>query len=82
MKVDEMVSSSGKTDNEEDPVWVRREKLRKLQEEQGVDLPFPFYLAGSGIVAIAAVGSSSKTNKLSESEDNSAIKHVYRCYLV
>lgn len=44
--------------NEEDePIWVRREKERELQKKEGKDLPFAVYLLSSAIVAIAAVGS-------------------------
>lgn len=42
---------------EEEPIWVRRERERELQEKEGKDLPFGVYLIGSALVAIAAVGS-------------------------
>ena len=41
---------------EELPPWIRSERERKLQSEEGSDLPFPVYLIGSALVAIAAVG--------------------------
>ena len=37
------------------PPWIRNERERKLQAEEGSDLPFPVYLIGSALVAIAAV---------------------------
>ena len=37
------------------PPWIRNERERKLQAEEGSDLPFPVYLIGSSLVAIAAV---------------------------
>ncbi len=40
---------------EELPPWIRSERERKLQSEEGSDLPFPVYLIGSALVAIAAV---------------------------
>ena len=44
------------------PSWIRAERERKLQAEEGSDLPFPVYLIGSALVAIAAVrGSPSMT---------------------
>jgi len=45
------------TTKEELPPWIRSERERKLQSEEGSDLPFPVYLIGSALVAIAAVGS-------------------------
>ena len=44
------------TKKEELPPWIRSERERKLQSEEGSDLPFPVYLIGSALVAIAAVG--------------------------
>jgi hypothetical protein len=38
------------------PPWIRGERERKLAETEGSDLPFPVYLLGSALVAIAAVG--------------------------
>lgn len=50
-------------DNEdEDPVWVRREKMKKLQKEEAADLPFFVYLLLSGVVAIAAVSGVNTQN--------------------
>ena len=46
---------------EELPPWIRSERERKLQTEEGSDLPFPVYLIGSALVAIAAVGPSPAT---------------------
>jgi hypothetical protein len=43
------------TKEEEVPSWIRSERERKLQAEEGSDLPFPVYLIGSALVAIAAV---------------------------
>lgn len=40
---------------EEDPIWVRREKMRDIQGKEGWDLPFPVYLLGAGVAAIGAV---------------------------
>jgi hypothetical protein len=40
--------------NEELP-WERKERIKKLEDEEGKDLPFPVYLLGSAIIAIAAV---------------------------
>ena len=49
--------SASQVDDEE-PIWVRRERERELmKKEGGGDLPFAVYLLGSAIVAIAAVGS-------------------------
>ncbi|KAK9819746.1 hypothetical protein WJX72_001856 [[Myrmecia] bisecta] len=44
-------------EQEEEPVWVRRERERELRAQGGVELPFGVYLLASAIVAIAAVGS-------------------------
>lgn len=43
--------------NEELP-WERKERMQNLVDQEGKDLPFPVYLLGSAIVAIAAVGFS------------------------
>lgn len=46
------------TQQEEEPVWVRRERERELMAKEGPkDLPFGVYLLFSAIVAIAAIGS-------------------------
>jgi hypothetical protein len=50
-------SSNTTQQKEEEPIWVRRERERELQKQQGSDLPFGVYLLASAIVAIAAVGS-------------------------
>ncbi|KAK9902255.1 hypothetical protein WJX75_009757 [Coccomyxa subellipsoidea] len=51
-------SGSEATKEEESlPPWIRGERERKLAETEGSDLPFPVYLLGSALVAIAAVGS-------------------------
>ncbi|KAL4432428.1 hypothetical protein ABPG77_001727 [Micractinium sp. CCAP 211/92] len=44
---------------EEEPIWVRRERERAAQKEAGGggDLPFGVYLLFSSFVAIAAIGS-------------------------
>lgn len=43
---------------EDEPVWVRRERERELMAKEGSkDLPFGLYLLFSAIVAIAAIGS-------------------------
>lgn len=44
-------------DEEDLPPWARNEKLRDLAAGDKPDLPFPVYLLGSAIVAIAATGS-------------------------
>ena len=44
------------TKEDEVPSWIRAERERKLQAEEGSDLPFPVYLIASALVAIAAVG--------------------------
>ena len=44
-----------KKEEEELPSWIRAERERKLQAEEGSDLPFPVYLIASALVAIAAV---------------------------
>ncbi|CAL5223620.1 g6161 [Coccomyxa viridis] len=49
--------SRTETKEEELPPWIRSERERKMQTEEGSDLPFPVYLIGSALVAIAAVGS-------------------------
>ena len=36
-------------------MWARREVVRQLEKEDGVDLPFGVYLLASALVAIAAV---------------------------
>ena len=46
------------TKDEELPPWIRSERERKMQTEEGSDLPFPVYLIGSALVAIAAVSLS------------------------
>ena len=43
------------TNEEELPPWITSERERKMQSEEGSDLPFPVYLIGSALVAIAAV---------------------------
>lgn len=43
------------TEEEELPVWARREVVRQLERQDGVDLPFGVYLLASALVAIAAV---------------------------
>ena len=43
------------TEEEELPVWARREVVRQLENEDGLDLPFGVYLLASALVAIAAV---------------------------
>ncbi|EFJ49553.1 hypothetical protein VOLCADRAFT_104324 [Volvox carteri f. nagariensis] len=46
------------TEDEELPPWIRREKERELQAQQGSSgLPWPLYLLFSIFTAIAAVGS-------------------------
>lgn len=55
---------------EELPPWIRSERERKLQTEEGSDLPFPVYLIGSALVAIAAV---------SLSEATAAFQHCKAC---
>ncbi|GLI68004.1 hypothetical protein VaNZ11_012326 [Volvox africanus] len=46
------------TKDEELPPWIRREKERELQAQQGASgLPWPLYLLFSIFTAIAAVGS-------------------------
>jgi hypothetical protein len=40
------------------PPWIRSERERQLATEEGSDLPFPVYLIGSALVAIAAVSAS------------------------
>lgn len=44
---------------EEEPIWIRRERERGLQAKEGKDLPFFAYLLFSAIVAIAAVSRGS-----------------------
>ena len=43
------------TEEEELPVWARREVVHQLERQDGVDLPFGVYLLASALVAIAAV---------------------------
>lgn len=43
------------TEEEPLPPWIRGERERKLAAQEGSDLPFPVYLIGSALVAIAAV---------------------------
>jgi hypothetical protein len=40
---------------DDEPIWVRRERERELLAKQGAELPFGAYLLFSAIVAIAAV---------------------------
>ena len=40
------------------PPWIRGERERKLAADEESDLPFPVYLIGSALVAIAAVRQS------------------------
>lgn len=40
------------------PIWVRREKERELQAAGKAELPWPLYLVGSVLVAIASVSGS------------------------
>ncbi|GMH39430.1 hypothetical protein BSKO_07328 [Bryopsis sp. KO-2023] len=51
------VATNAADDDEEDPIWVKREKMKEVQKESGTDLPFFVYLLAAGVVAIAAVGS-------------------------
>lgn len=37
------------------PPWIISERERELAAKEGADLPFPIYLIGSALVAIAAV---------------------------
>ncbi|CAL8469806.1 g9348 [Coccomyxa elongata] len=55
----EQERSGNETTTEEEPLppWIRGERERKLAAQEGSDLPFPVYLIGSALVAIAAVGS-------------------------
>lgn len=47
-----------KVQQDDEPVWVRRERERELMAKEGSkDLPFGVYLLFSAIVAIAAIGS-------------------------
>ena len=48
-------ATTTETEEEELPVWARREVVRQLEKEDGVDLPFGVYLLASALVAIAAV---------------------------
>ena len=43
--------------DEEEPIWVRREREREMAKQGNKELPFGVYLLMSSIVAIAAVGS-------------------------
>lgn len=49
-------SDERKPSEEEEPVWVRREREAQQEKENG-DLPFGLYLLLSSFVAIAAVRS-------------------------
>ena len=51
--------------DEDLPPWIRSERERKAQTDEGSDLPFGVYLLGSALVAIAAVSHPS-TNATSE----------------
>ncbi|WPT14415.1 hypothetical protein PSENEW3_00000545 [Picochlorum sp. SENEW3] len=47
-----------KVQQDDEPVWVRRERERELMAKEGSkDLPFGVYLLFSAMVAIAAIGS-------------------------
>ena len=51
----DMHADAPQTKEEELPPWIRSERERKMQTEEGSDLPFPVYLIGSALVTIAAV---------------------------
>ena len=56
-------ATKAQAEEDEVPVWARREAERERQKQDGSDLPFGVYLLASAIVAIAAVSHPSPTGK-------------------
>lgn len=53
----ETQASGDENKDEDEPIWVRREREREMAKQGNKELPFGVYLLLSSIVAIAAVGS-------------------------
>jgi hypothetical protein len=67
-------ASQQQQQREEEPVWVQRERERKLQKEEGGgDLPFGAYLLFSAFTAIAAVRCGCKFMKSSRPSFHAAL---------